>query len=145
MCTEEGGSRLLRKLATDYHDPEDSNLNIHQFENSQTFFPISMCMHTSLPYQQCLLLCISAVRFSFFVRYYTGFIPLNVCVGPNGARDETRVCFTKQQKQTKNKLRGLNPRANSTDRETSACRRSYCQLLRIEGCRVVSAVDPLRP
>jgi hypothetical protein len=31
------------------------------------------------------------------------------------------------------KLRGLSPRANYTDRATAACRRSYCQLLRIEG------------
>jgi hypothetical protein len=32
-----------------------------------------------------------------------------------------------------NKLRGLSPRANYTDRATAACRRSECQLLRIEG------------
>jgi hypothetical protein len=37
------------------------------------------------------------------------------------------------QKQQTNKLRGLSPRANYTDRETAACRRSYCQLLRMEG------------
>jgi hypothetical protein len=30
-------------------------------------------------------------------------------------------------------LRGLSPQANYTDRATAACRRSYCQLLRIEG------------
>jgi hypothetical protein len=30
------------------------------------------------------------------------------------------------------KLRGLSPRANYTDRATTACRRSYCQLLRLE-------------
>jgi hypothetical protein len=30
-------------------------------------------------------------------------------------------------------LRGLSPRANYTDRETTACRRSQCQLLWIEG------------
>jgi hypothetical protein len=41
-----------------------------------------------------------------------------------------------------NKLRGLSPLANYTNRATAACRRSSCQLLRIEGCRVVSAVDP---
>jgi hypothetical protein len=34
---------------------------------------------------------------------------------------------------TKTTLRGLSPRANYTDRATAACRRSYCQLLRIEG------------
>jgi hypothetical protein len=42
----------------------------------------------------------------------------------------------------KNKLRGLSPRANYTDRATAACRQSQCQLLRIEGCHVVSAADP---
>jgi hypothetical protein len=34
---------------------------------------------------------------------------------------------------TKTKLHGLSPRANYTDRATTACRRSDCQLLRIEG------------
>jgi hypothetical protein len=38
----------------------------------------------------------------------------------------------KLPKQT-NKLHGLSPRANYTDRVTAACRRSDCQLLRIEG------------
>jgi hypothetical protein len=33
----------------------------------------------------------------------------------------------------KKKLHGLSPRANYTDRATAACRRSDCQLLRIEG------------
>jgi hypothetical protein len=33
----------------------------------------------------------------------------------------------------KTKLHGLSPRANYTDRATAACRRSDCQLLRIEG------------
>jgi hypothetical protein len=36
-------------------------------------------------------------------------------------------------KKTKTKLHGLSPRANYTDRATVACRRSDCQLLRIEG------------
>jgi hypothetical protein len=31
------------------------------------------------------------------------------------------------------KLHGLSPRANYTDRATAACRRSDCQLVRIEG------------
>jgi hypothetical protein len=31
------------------------------------------------------------------------------------------------------KLNGLSPRANYTDRATAACRRSDCQLVRIEG------------
>jgi hypothetical protein len=34
---------------------------------------------------------------------------------------------------TKTKLHGLSQRANYTDRATAACRRSDCQLLRIEG------------
>jgi hypothetical protein len=46
---------------------------------------------------------------------------------------------------TTNKIRGLSPLANYTDRTTAACRRSKCQLLRIKGCQVVSAADPLRP
>jgi hypothetical protein len=33
----------------------------------------------------------------------------------------------------KTKFRGLSPRADYTDRATAACRRSDCQLLRIEG------------
>jgi hypothetical protein len=36
-------------------------------------------------------------------------------------------------KKLKKKLHGLSPRANYTDRATAACRRSDCQLLRIEG------------
>jgi hypothetical protein len=38
-----------------------------------------------------------------------------------------------QQFADKTKLHGLSPRANYTDRVTAACRRSNCQLLRIEG------------
>jgi hypothetical protein len=36
-------------------------------------------------------------------------------------------------KKKKKKLHGLSPRANYTDRATATCRRSDCQLLRIEG------------
>jgi hypothetical protein len=36
-------------------------------------------------------------------------------------------------KKRKKKLHGLSPRANYTNRATAACRRSDCQLLRIEG------------
>jgi hypothetical protein len=39
-------------------------------------------------------------------------------------------CFLQQTKT--NKLHGLSPRANYTDRATAACQRSDCQLLRIE-------------
>jgi hypothetical protein len=42
----------------------------------------------------------------------------------------------------KKKLHGLSPRANYTDRANALCRRSDCQLLRIEGCHVVSVTDP---
>jgi hypothetical protein len=35
-------------------------------------------------------------------------------------------------KTKQNKLHGLSPRANYTDRATAACRRSDCQLVRIE-------------
>jgi hypothetical protein len=45
----------------------------------------------------------------------------------------------------KNKLRGFCPRAIYTDRSNAACRRSYCQRLRIKGCRLVNAADPLQP
>jgi hypothetical protein len=41
------------------------------------------------------------------------------------------ACGPKNLKRTE--LRGFDPRANYTDRETTACWRSYCQLLRIEG------------
>jgi hypothetical protein len=40
---------------------------------------------------------------------------------------------TTQVTSTKLKLRGLCPRANYTDQATAACRRSYWQILRIEG------------
>jgi hypothetical protein len=39
----------------------------------------------------------------------------------------------KELKCKKKKLHGLSPRANYTDRATADCRRSGCQLLRIEG------------
>ena len=45
-------------------------------------------------------------------------------------------------KQHKTKLRGLSPRANYSDRAAAAGRRSQCQLLKLEGCHVVSATDP---
>jgi hypothetical protein len=43
--------------------------------------------------------------------------------------------LTASKQQTKNKLRGLNPQANYTNRATAACRRSKCQYLRIEGAK----------
>jgi hypothetical protein len=64
-----------------------------------------------------------------------------------------RVCYKRllykivseqnnEKNKNKTKLHGLSPLANYTDRETAACRRSDCQLLRIEGCHVVSVTDP---
>jgi hypothetical protein len=38
-----------------------------------------------------------------------------------------------QNKGITNKLHGLNPRANYTDRANTACRLSKCHILRIEG------------
>jgi hypothetical protein len=43
------------------------------------------------------------------------------------------------------KHRDLSPWANYTDRANASCMQSYRQLLRIEGCRVVSTADPLQP
>jgi hypothetical protein len=42
----------------------------------------------------------------------------------------------------KKKLHGLSPRANYTDRATTACRRSNCQFFADRGCHVVSVTDP---
>jgi hypothetical protein len=41
--------------------------------------------------------------------------------------------FLRRKIWKKKKLQGLSPRANYTDRATAACRRSNCQLVRIEG------------
>jgi hypothetical protein len=41
--------------------------------------------------------------------------------------------FSTENIKKKKKLHGLSLRANYTDRATAACRRSDCQLLRIEG------------
>jgi hypothetical protein len=41
-----------------------------------------------------------------------------------------------------NKLHGLSPRTNYTNRATAACRRSDCQLFADKGCHVVSVTDP---
>ena len=49
---------------------------------------------------------------------------------------------TNTSSKLKKKLRGLSPRANYTDRAAAAGRRSKCQLLRVEGCHVVSATGP---
>jgi hypothetical protein len=40
---------------------------------------------------------------------------------------------SKASRINKNKLHGLSPRANYTDRATAASRRSDCQVMRIEG------------
>jgi hypothetical protein len=44
-----------------------------------------------------------------------------------------QTCERMRITQIKKNLYGLSPRANYTDRATAACRRSDCQLLRIEG------------
>jgi hypothetical protein len=44
-----------------------------------------------------------------------------------------------------NKLHGLSPRANYTDRATAACRRSDCQLLRIKGATWGQRDGSVRP
>ena len=49
------------------------------------------------------------------------------------------VCNNEVKYNEGQKLRGLSPRANYTDRAAAAGRRSQCQLLRIEGRHVVSA------
>jgi hypothetical protein len=49
----------------------------------------------------------------------------------NAEETNAAVLQTNNIKQ-KNKLHGLSPRANYTDRATAACRRSDCQLLRIK-------------
>jgi hypothetical protein len=55
------------------------------------------------------------------------FIPNKfVCVFYSHALDKIKVS-------KKKKPRGLSPQANYADRATAACRRSCCQLLRIEG------------
>jgi hypothetical protein len=41
-----------------------------------------------------------------------------------------------------NKLHGLSPRANYTDRATAVCRRSDCQLFEDRRCNVDSVTDP---
>jgi hypothetical protein len=45
----------------------------------------------------------------------------------------TEQCIHLDIQKLKTKLRGRIPQANYTDRATAACRRSYCQPLRVEG------------
>jgi hypothetical protein len=61
-------------------------------------------------------------------------------ITPSAWYQTTPTVCTDTKKKTK--LCGLSLRANYTDRATAACRWSYCQLLRIEGCRLDSAADP---
>jgi hypothetical protein len=44
--------------------------------------------------------------------------------------------------ETKTKFHGLSPGTNYTDRATTACRRSDCQIFADRGCHVVSVTDP---
>jgi hypothetical protein len=43
----------------------------------------------------------------------------------------------------KTKLRGFSPQANYTDRETTACQQSYCQLLQIGGVMWSAQLIPM--
>jgi hypothetical protein len=53
------------------------------------------------------------------------------------------ILHTHKQKQNKqNKLHGLSPRANYTDRATAACRRADLPTFADRGCHVVSVTDP---
>jgi hypothetical protein len=72
----------------------------------------------------------------FFLNVY---ITLTTCFGPYGPSSsgiyisqfkESVILLKLSVVYIKTKLHGLSPRANYTDR---ACRRSDCQLLRIEG------------
>jgi hypothetical protein len=72
----------------------------------------------------CLLILISSV--SDHATEQTG--------NKSGDKLNCAIWFTElKTRTTKKKLHGLSPRANYTDRATAACRRSDCQLLRIEG------------
>jgi hypothetical protein len=46
---------------------------------------------------------------------------------------QVRIEVLRTDTSIQKKLHGLSPRSNYTDRATAACRRSDCQLLRIEG------------
>jgi hypothetical protein len=62
-----------------------------------------------------------------------------MCQFSVGCRERTALKLHKKGSQCKisikqkNKLHGLSPRANYTDRATAACRQSDCQLVRIKG------------
>jgi hypothetical protein len=70
-------------------------------------------------------------------------LPVSLCVmaqpcdllkcATKGMKTDVYIFMEIQTKTKKNKLHGLSPRANYTDRATVACRRSDCQLLRIKG------------
>jgi hypothetical protein len=53
-----------------------------------------------------------------------------------------KICWWFRKGLTKTKLHGLNPRANYTDRATTACRQRDCQLFADRGCQMVSVTDP---
>jgi hypothetical protein len=55
--------------------------------------------------------------------------------------DSLNPPFMSQPHFMQKNLHGFSLRANNTDCATAVCRSSYCQLLRIEGCRVVSTAD----
>jgi hypothetical protein len=59
----------------------------------------------------------------------------NYCSNSDHSNDSILTCSASlwEAYKLKKKLHGLSPRANYTDRATAACRRSDCQLVRIEG------------
>jgi hypothetical protein len=89
---------------------------------------------------------------NYFINLHFGCSEnLTVSYGRRQANNITKNCYFYsrckkfiEQPVILDKLRVLSPRANYTDRETATCRGSQRQLFRIEGCRVVTAADPLR-
>jgi hypothetical protein len=89
----------------------------------------------------CLLSSCCHARFWFMIYGFIALLffsvrcvaALNVFIGEAASKQQASATAKTFKTQTTNKLHGLSPRANYTDRATAACRRSDCQLLRIEG------------
>jgi hypothetical protein len=64
---------------------------------------------------------------------YLRVVTLFACVGSYDKAGRKISGLGSGKNYNKQTLRGLSPQANYTDRATAACRRSYRQLLRIEG------------
>jgi hypothetical protein len=94
-----------------------------------TFTQINYIFLFSLPFM-LRILSISPSSTSLFQLYLAksrSYEALTFC-------SFSQLTLTSSLKQT-NKLHGLSPRANYTDRATAASRRSNCQLLRIKGAK----------